>query len=190
MMRQRLAIGILVGVFILASCSRHPAVNQGIPGAEPGQVPDSLRVKLTVQIPLPDSTEDEVDGVLWAKPGKSYRLELSGPLGIQVASLLWTKEGWVGLLPSQERYVQGKGEIVMIPGVLLPPVSIHKLLSFAWGKQELSDGSLRYEYASDHVRILNGDRWLMTLWIKEQRADLKWGGGIWKLPIPEGWRSL
>lgn len=186
--------GIIVGI-LLASCAKHPTTLADIPGAKPGQVPDSLRVKMVIELPMPDSSQEEVDAVLWAKPGARYRLELSGPLGIQVASLLWTKDAWVGLLPSQERVIQGKGDTVRIPGVLLPATSIHRLLAYSWGMTEAAPqtgagADLQFVYGTDHVRILRNHLWVMTLRIKERRADLKWGAGIWKLPVPEGWKPL
>lgn len=215
MIRTLLFWGLLG--LLLFGCARHPAPALAGVSMDSAPPPDSLRVKLLIELPMPDSTTEEVDGVLWAKPGERYRLELTGPLGMQMASLLWTREGWTGLVPPQERFVQGNGEVVSIPGVLLPPISVHRLLAFAWGEMVPADSSqpyrlerdpqsgrllalvfpamfpgaeLRFEYSEAQVRILRGHHWLMTLQIRERKSDLKWGAGVWRLVVPPGWKAL
>jgi hypothetical protein len=199
--------------------------------------PDSVRAKLTLMIPRLDSSVDEVDGMLWAVPEQRYRLELSGPMGIQVASLLWTPDAWLALAYLQNRYVQGLGPVLLIPGMQMPAIPIHRLFSFAWGEMiplgsdsakpylyqnlrmrewQSSDGlrvrsesdtldnrlhalvirgdqpeqDLRMEYRADTVRISRSGTWLMSMCILERKPNTKWGTGIWKLNIPEGWKAV
>ena len=118
----------------LCSCSRHPQpILTGIVVPQNVLPVDSLRAKLVLTVPTSDKASEEVSGVLFAVPKQRYRLELSGPMGVQVASLLWKEGQWTALVPNEERYTQGNGNLISIPGLLLPDLSIHRLLAFAWG---------------------------------------------------------
>ena len=55
---------------------------------------DSLKAKFTLTIYGEDGKSQELDAVLFSVPNKRYRMELTGSLGIGVASLLWLEEGW------------------------------------------------------------------------------------------------
>ena len=188
---------ILALVLVFLGCTSHPK-----PAIAPSanvitSIPDSLRAKLVFTVPAaePGSTE-EISGVLFAVPGKRYRMELTGTLGLELAKLLWTPEGWTALVPHKEQYVQGVGEVVQIPGLLLPPVSVHRLLAFTWDSGASQDSAstgvpgLRIERSADSVRISQGDRWLMSMRLKDRRTDAKWGAGVWKLVVPEGYKKL
>lgn len=138
---KRVTIFLLATIaFLFTQCSTAPRPDLTSPRTSNYARPDSVRAKLILIIPRPDSSVSEVDGVLWAVPEKSYRLELSGPMGIQVASLLWKPEAWTALAYLQERYVVGQGPVLTLPGVPMPDISIHRLFSFAWG-ETIPDGS-------------------------------------------------
>ena len=55
--------------------------------------------------------------MLFSVPGKRYRMELTGTLGIGVASLLWLPDGWQMVFPTEKMYMKGTGYMV---GLLLP----------------------------------------------------------------------
>lgn len=128
--------------------------------------------------------------MLFAVPGERYRLEVSGPLGMQLASLLWKPDGWLALAYPRDEAFRGTGDTVRIPGIVMPPLSIHQILSPAWGQRPIfsaNQSQLRMEDSGDSVRIFENGRWLMTLRIKERKLKPTWGAAVWKLLVPEGW---
>ena len=74
--------------------------------------PDSLRAKFQLNITQENGDVQEFDAVLFSVPGKRYRLELTGPLGIGVASMLWMESGWQMVFPTEKLYVKGNGYMV------------------------------------------------------------------------------
>jgi len=82
--------------FAFAGCAGNkPAVSTESPaGAEPAAVRDSLRAKFVLTLVDTAGKTQELDAVLFSVPGKRYRMELTGPMGVGVASLLWTESGW------------------------------------------------------------------------------------------------
>jgi len=131
-MKRGLVCAFILAALALTSCTKHPQPVVGgidLPTATPKL--DSLRAKIVFSVPKDGASED-ISGVLFAVPNKRYRLELTGPLGMQLASMLWKDSKWTVLVPSEERYTQGSGNIVVIPGLMLPDLSVHRLLSFVW----------------------------------------------------------
>lgn len=97
--------------------------------------PDSLRAKFKLVIVNSDNSEQNLDAVLFSVPGKRYRMELTGPMGIGVASMLWTEAGWTITFPTEKRYVKGAGYMVgLLNDSSLPLVHIHQVANIFEGK--------------------------------------------------------
>lgn len=106
------------------------------------EICDSLRAKFTLTL-FEDSSEKNLDAVMFAVPKKRYRIELTGPLGIGVASMLWTENSWQVTFPTEKLYVKGKGYMVgLVTNNTLPFLHIHQVAA-------LFNGNLlpeRYEF--------------------------------------------
>jgi hypothetical protein len=146
-----------------------------------GAPPDSLKIKAVISVEQNGKTET-FPAVLFAVPGKRYRLELTGPLGIGVASLLWTDSGsvdglgsWTAVFPTEDRYASGRGPCVRMAG--LPGANIHKVAALAWGGSADSLGCF-------------GALPAFQAQIKKADPTATWGAGIWKLPVPEGFLRI
>lgn len=97
--------------------------------------PDSLRAKFQLNITQEDGKVQEFDAVLFSVPGKRYRLELTGPLGVGVASMLWMESGWQMVFPTEKLYVKGNGYMVgLLNDNTLPLVHIHQVAALFEGK--------------------------------------------------------
>lgn len=89
---------------------------------------DSLRAKFVLTVIDTTGKPQELDAVLFSVPGKRYRMELTGPMGIGVASLLWTSEGWNMVFPTEKKYLSGVGYMVGVVGdESIPVVPIHQV---------------------------------------------------------------
>lgn len=96
---------------------------------------DSLRAKFLLTITDEDGKPQELDAVLFSVPKKRYRMELTGPMGIGVASMLWQEEGWVMTFPTEKMYMKGAGYMVGLLGnTSLPSVHIHQVAALFEGK--------------------------------------------------------
>ena len=105
----------------------------GTPAAEAPR--DSLRAKFQLKIMAEEGKVQEFDAVLFSVPGKRYRLELTGPLGIGVASMLWQESGWQMVFPTEKLYVKGNGYMVgLLNDASLPLVHIHQIASLFEGR--------------------------------------------------------
>lgn len=115
--------------FTLAGCagSRAPATSSQAPGVEVA-VRDSLRAKFVLTILDSLDKEQELDAVLFAVPHLRYRMELTGPMGVGVASLLWLPDGWNMVFPTEKMYLSGVGYMVgMVGDNSVPMVPIHQM---------------------------------------------------------------
>ena len=113
---------------------------------------DSLRAKFQLTI-IQDSSTQELDAVLFSVPGKRYRMELTGPLGIGVASLLWQQEGWQMTFPTEKLYMKGEGYIVgLLNSDALPMVHIHQVADIFDGRL-LPEGFEEEAPPDDSTRI-------------------------------------
>ncbi len=129
---------VLSVVFFLAGCAGSRGGDAGatqagtVPAAE---VPrDSLRAKFQLKIMAEEGKVQEFDAVLFSVPGKRYRLELTGPLGIGVASMLWQESGWQMVFPTEKLYVKGNGYMVgLLNDASLPLVHIHQIAALFEG---------------------------------------------------------
>jgi hypothetical protein len=96
---------------------------------------DSLKAIFSLTIQSPDGVEQNLDAVLFSVPNKRYRMELTGALGIGVASLLWLPEGWQMVFPTEKMYVKGAGYMVgLLNDPSLPLVHIHQVAGLFDGK--------------------------------------------------------
>ncbi len=101
---------------------------------EPLPPPDSLKAKFNAEIFDSTGKSQSTSGVLFAVPGKRYRFELSGPMGLGGASLLWLPESWTLTISSERAYMKGAGYMVGdVSGVFFPLVNVHQLAAFFWG---------------------------------------------------------
>ena len=100
-----------------------------------GAASDSLKAKFTLTIYGQDGKSQELDAVLFSVPNKRYRMELTGSLGIGVASLLWLEDGWQMVFPTEKMYMKGAGYMVgLLNDPSLPLVHIHQVAGFFDGK--------------------------------------------------------
>lgn len=91
-------------------------------------VRDSLRAKFVLSMAGEDGKMQDLDAVLFSVPGERYRMELTGPMGIGVASLLWTREEWNMVFPTEKMYLHGNGYMVGLLGdTTIPMVPIHQV---------------------------------------------------------------
>ncbi len=144
---------------LVACASNRPPVETGA-GSAPVQetVRDSLRAKFALTIFQRDSltqkeTAQEFDAVLFSVPGKRYRMELTGPLGIGVASLLWQEEGWQMTFPTEKLYMKGVGYMVgLLNNGALPLVHIHQVADIFDGRL-LPEGYETIDPPADSTRV-------------------------------------
>ena len=89
---------------------------------------DSLRAKFVLTVLDSLGKEQDLDAVLFSVPHKRYRMELTGPMGVGVASLLWTEEVWNMVFPTEKKYLSGVGYMVGLMGDnSVPMVPIHQM---------------------------------------------------------------
>lgn len=155
-----LLVAVVAGLFGCAG--KKPVVEPVAADSTAQEAPrDSLRAKFVLTIFQQDTATQEVktqefDAVLFSVPGKRYRMELTGPLGIGVASLLWQEEGWQMAFPTEKLYMSGVGYMVgLLNTDALPMVHIHqvadifkgRLLPEGYEEVPLSDDSTKAEGA-------------------------------------------
>mgnify|MGYP003426687377 FL=1 len=115
---NRIALAVLCAVTVwLAGCASSKPAVEPTAQATPAEVkPDSLRAKMAITLVDQNGKEQNLDAVLFSVPGKRYRMELTGPMGIGVASLLWQEEGWTMTFPTEKLYMKGAGYMVGLFG--------------------------------------------------------------------------
>ena len=90
-------------------------------------------VKAKMSLVVQNQKEIEsVNASIWTIPGKQTRIELYGPLGISVASVLWVEGNWTVLIPREKKYSTGFGDNIHIS--LFNHISIHDLIQPLWGE--------------------------------------------------------
>lgn len=127
---------LLFAVSALVGCAGNkPAVEPVARDSAVVEAPrDSLRAKFQLTIDQ-DSAVQELDAVLFSVPGKRYRMELTGPLGIGVASMLWQEKGWQMTFPTEKLYMDGVGYMVgLMNSDILPLVHIHQVADIFDGR--------------------------------------------------------
>lgn len=131
-------------------------------------MPDSLRAKMLFTALLPSGAREDVSVVIFSVPQKRYRMEMSGLMGVAVASLLWQEGEWTLVLPREEAYLQGTGDLLPLPGTGLPPMDI-PLLGGILGGRLLPPGHAQGEsWVHDTLRVLRWPRAQGGFW----RAEL------------------
>ena len=159
-MKFILFIAVVAGLFGCAG--KKPVVEPAEKNAESTasvETPrDSLRAKFVLTIVQQDSATQEAkpqefDAVLFSVPGKRYRMELTGPLGIGVASLLWQEEGWQITFPTEKLYMSGVGYMVgLLNNDALPLVHIHQVADIFDGRL-LPEGYEETSPPEDSTRV-------------------------------------
>ena len=131
------SIFVLFAMCILVGCAGKKPVVEPVSAdttVEKETPRDSLRAKFLLTIYEEGKTQ-ELDAVLFSVPGKRYRMELTGPLGIGVASLLWQEEGWQMTFPTEKLYMKGVGYMVgLLNNDALPMVHIHQVADIFDGR--------------------------------------------------------
>ena len=139
----------VVAFWVLCSCSGSKAMRKadGVGDTPVAAVTDSLKAKFKFSLFDKSGKEQEFDAVLFSVPGKRYRMELTGAMGIGVASLLWKEDGWQVVFPTEKMYVKGAGYMVgLFSDSTIPMVHIHQVASVFEGKllpegyKDLGDG--------------------------------------------------
>lgn len=138
-MRRSVRFLMLVALAMLAGCAggKKPELKaDAAPVQAEVQVPqDSLRAKFLLTMVDNEGKAQELDAVLFSVPGKRYRMELTGPMGVGVASMLWQEEGWTITFPTEKLYMQGRGYMIgLLTDNSLPLVHIHQVAALFEGK--------------------------------------------------------
>lgn len=163
---------LLFSLFVLSGCTGSNALrkesDETAKVAEP--VRDSLRAKFGLTLVDKNGKEQNLDAVLFSVPGKRYRMELTGTLGIGVASVLWKEDGWFVVFPTEKMYVQGAGYMVgLFSDNTIPMVHIHQVAAIFEGillpenYKDLGDGNA--EEPSGRKFTYGGDGSHVT-WLK------------------------
>ena len=144
------------------------AVNAGEAGAAnaanageacaPEVKPDSLRAKMAITLVDDNGKEQNLDAVLFSVPRQRYRMEFTGPMGIGVASMLWTEEGWTMTFPTEKLYMKGRGYMVgLFNAANIPMVNIHQIAGFFDGEYMPEGAKLVSERDSAGLKLVEAD---------------------------------
>ena len=137
---------LLLLSLVLTGCVGGKQSTPSISTAEEAPV-DSLKAKFAITLFTQDGKSQDLDAVLFSVPNKRYRMELTGALGVGVASLLWLEEGWQMVFPTEKMYMKGAGYMVgLFNDPSLPLVHIHQVAA-------LFDGHVlpaKFEVQSTH----------------------------------------
>lgn len=96
-------------------------------------VKDSIKASLKVRM-MQEGEMQEVKATIFCVPYLRYRLELRGPMGVSLASLLWKKQDWTLLLPRNTLYHKGEGYVMDIENPAFPQqVDFHRTFAMLWG---------------------------------------------------------
>lgn len=123
---RRLLLLLAVASFFFSGCAKSPSADFEAPSGA-----DSLRAKFTLEMPDASGRWSSFSAVLFSVPGKRYRLELSGPLGVGFASMLWTDSAWTFVFPTEKKFLRGRGYMIgKADDASFPRVDIHQLAGF------------------------------------------------------------
>ena len=151
----------LVLVCMLSACAgtKAPAPDAAAKQAVPAEVKlDSLRAKMAITLVDENGKEQNLDAVLFSVPRQRYRMEFTGPMGIGVASMLWTDEGWTMVFPTEKLYMSGRGYMVgLFNAANIPMVNIHQVAGFFDGEYMPAGAKLVSERDSAGLKIAEAD---------------------------------
>lgn len=146
---------------------------------------DSLRAKMAITLVDENGKEQNLDAVLFSVPRLRYRMEFTGPMGIGVASMLWTEEGWTMTFPTEKLYMKGRGYMVgLFNAANIPMVNIHQIAGFFDGEympegtkpvSERDSAGLKLVEADDAmgIRLTYAVRDGQVEWISKKGRDGK-----------------
>ena len=146
---------------------------------------DSLRAKMAITLVDENGKEQNLDAVLFSVPRLRYRMEFTGPMGIGVASMLWTEEGWTMTFPTEKLYMKGRGYMVgLFNAANIPMVNIHQIAEFFDGEympegtkpvSERDSAGLKLVEADDAmgIRLTYAVRDGQVEWISKKGRDGK-----------------
>ena len=146
---------------------------------------DSLRAKMAITLVDENGKEQNLDAVLFSVPRLRYRMEFTGPMGIGVASMLWTEEGWTMVFPTEKLYMKGRGYMVgLFNAANIPMVNIHQIAGFFDGEympegtkpvSERDSAGLKLVEADDAmgIRLTYAVRDGQVEWISKKGRDGK-----------------
>lgn len=124
---------------LLMACAPKPLIElDWVKNKSKQAVPPRLKVVGEIEFQVRDSSQKlldkgSVDAYFYILPHERYRIELKGPLGIQVASILWTPELWQVYIPDKSLLLQGEGDYIKLPIPGFERLNLHELVSKLWG---------------------------------------------------------
>ncbi|WP_405324642.1 hypothetical protein [Fibrobacter sp.] len=147
---------LLCLAFFLTGCTGGKPATTPVTLKDPAPA-DSLKAIFSLTIHSPDGKSHDLDAVLFSVPNKRYRMELTGSLGIGVASLLWLESGWQMVFPTEKMFMEGAGYMVgLFNDPSLPLVHIHQVAGLFDGKvlpEGLEEISVHDSVSSDSAVI-------------------------------------
>ena len=166
---EKIFLGLFFAtIFCLLGCG--PRLAKGPATASEILPPDSLRVKFSIDVDDSVNGSHTLSAVLFAVPYKRYRLEFSGPMGIGIASVLWTDAKWTLLLSQQKSYATGMGQFVGgFAGI--PLFDMHRIAALFWGETFPQNAVVDSTRDSAGVKIIVGKNSLGIPFRAERNAD-------------------
>jgi len=171
----------IVAVTLLASCAgQRRAVEVSPLSEEISQTiaPDSLKIDLTL-IWKKESVAGSVEATLFHKPQKFSRIEIRGPMGVTLASILCEGQGWRVWVPSEERLFTGEGEVIPEP------------LTFGMGEVNLDEWIAQATSLKkgERVRIEKNGGWI-EFTLRSLEENPSWGKWVRQIDLPEKYLEI
>lgn len=122
---------LIVGMVLFASCTDRPKL-ETYTKTKDLSYPDSLKAKMTITVA--DGPEKRnMTGILFAVPYAKYRMEMRGPLGMNLGSLLWIDEKWTLVVTRNGVGYEGEGAYLDVVNPAIPQIPFHRTLGVSWG---------------------------------------------------------
>jgi len=122
---------ILVGVSFFSACTERPKL-ETYTKTKALNYPDSLKAKMTITVT--DGPEKRnMTGILFAVPYAKYRMEMRGPLGMNLGSLLWVDDQWTLVVTRNGVGYEGEGDYLDVVNPAIPQIPFHRTLGVSWG---------------------------------------------------------
>ena len=168
------AFAALFLAFALAGCAGSSAKAAKVSAAEA----DSLRTPFLLSWKAGNDA-GAFDGALYIKKGFS-RMELYGPMGVPVASVVWDGAEWKACLHAARTLVLGSGDVI--------PDSLTAGLG-RLSVSELQRAALAEAQPPGSVRWLNPRGWVQ-LNAKPSEPDPEWGSWVAKFDCPADFATV